>query len=72
MTMAVSPELFSAILAMDAYNRGPDRKLHVAGSQIGNASLGTSLADTNVTFFGQAYTLLNGQIIISFRGTDST
>ena len=72
--MSISPELFEAILAMDAYNRGYARKLEVAGNQIGTASLGIgddSPAAQAVSFFAQAYTLSNGQTVISFRGTDN-
>lgn len=38
--MAISADLFAAILAMDSYNRGYDAGLNVVGDQIGNAFLG--------------------------------
>jgi hypothetical protein len=71
--MSISTELFQAILAMDAYNRGYGKKLEVAGTQIGDATLALAAdsADAQAaSFFAQAYTLSTGQTIISFRGTD--
>ncbi len=81
--MTISSDLFMAILAMDAYNRGYNEGLIVPGTQIGLASLGqNSLILTNIladgtvvrldqpaSFFAQAYTW-NGQTVISYRGTD--
>jgi hypothetical protein len=73
--MAISPDLFLAILSMDAYNRGynPGLVLDPNVNQIGNAILG--IADNSAQaqaagFFAQAYTLSNGQTVISYRGTD--
>lgn len=69
--MAISKDLFLAILAMDSYNRGynagiksPDAAPNegLTGSQIGFATLRTDAQP-------QAYTL-NGETIISYRGTD--
>jgi hypothetical protein len=39
--VSMSDDLFQAILAMDAYNRGYNAGLNVSGSQIGNAIVGT-------------------------------
>jgi hypothetical protein len=41
----MSDDLFQAILAMDAYNRGYGAGLNVSGNQIGNATVG---ADSSV------------------------
>ena len=80
-----NPDLFRAILAMDAYNRGYNAGIKsqgaaeregLTGTQIGLASVGTrSNTEANspevaASFFAQAYTL-GGQTIISYRGTDS-
>jgi hypothetical protein len=74
--MAISDNLFLAILSMDAYNRGYNIGLTVNGNQIGNATLvtdsailGTGVAQA-VSFFAQAYSW-NGKTVISYRGTDS-
>ena len=82
--MSISSELFMAILAMDAYNRGyypgitdsGDSNEGMAGNSIGTAIVGLS-ADVATypnavaaSFFAQAYTLANGQTVISYRGTD--
>ena len=72
--MAISPDLFLAILAMDSYNRGYNAGLNITGNQIGTANLGIADNSTQaqaVSFFAQAYTLANGQKVISYRGTDS-
>lgn len=78
--MAMSTDLFLAILSLDSYNRGYDPGLAVNGSQLGNASLSIDssvLRDANgqrfdqpVSFFAQAYSW-NDQTVISYRGTDS-
>jgi hypothetical protein len=79
--MSISPALFSAILAMDAYNRGYNAGIIMPGDQLGNASVGANssiLRDSNgqvldqpTSFFAQAYTLSGGGMVISYRGTDS-
>lgn len=69
MTISQSPDLYYAILAMDAYNRGYKRGLVVPGNKIGNADLvaDSSLLgsvpnnsnlnkDNAASFFAQAYT----------------
>ena len=70
--MAISPDLFSAILAMDAYNRGDGAKLLVSGPIRDASILDLPLPEgsSESSFFATAYTLSNGQTIISFRGTD--
>jgi hypothetical protein len=71
--MAISDDLFQAILAMDSYNRGYDPGLAVTGSQIGYAFLGLSKGNQeakDASFFAQAYNWL-GQTVISYRGTDN-
>jgi hypothetical protein len=72
--MTISPDLFRAILALDSYNRGYGAgvDLSAAGAsttQIGTATISTSLANQTASFFAQAYTW-NGATVISYRGTD--
>jgi hypothetical protein len=74
--MAISDDLFLAILAMDAYNRGYNAGLKVTGAEIGNALIGLEKGDAEAqaaSFFAQAYTWNgegNGRTVISYRGTD--
>ena len=74
--MAISDDLFLAILSMDAYNRGYNPGLQITGSQIGDAFLGRATDPqlepeaVAASFFAQAYTW-NGQTVISYRGTDN-
>ena len=73
--MPMSPDVFKAILAMDAYNRGNRQGIKVSSTEIGNAlvlpdsvsRLGSSSSNTG--FFATSY-IWNGQQVISFRGTD--
>lgn len=67
----MSPDLFMAILAMDSYNRGYNAGINLSPSatHIGSARIDSSLADTNASFFAQAYNW-NARTIISYRGTD--
>jgi hypothetical protein len=80
--MPMTTDLYLALLAMDSYNRGysPGVDLKGAGfsqTQIGNATIGLKSDDpaanlpgaTAEGFFAQSYTL-NGQKIISYRGTE--
>ena len=76
--MTISDDLFRAILAMDAYNRGDSpgiKGLGGVGTQIGNATISLQ-SDTTpggpvlaASFSATAYTWNNHQII-SYRGTD--
>ncbi len=65
------PILMRAILSMDAYFRGNSgiARMAVSGSGIGAATFYTQQANEAIGFFAQAYSL-NGNIVISFRGTD--
>jgi hypothetical protein len=71
------PDLFLAILSMDAYNRGYNAALGnpqtgLSGNQLGNATLlniTLPVGFESASFFAQAYTW-NGQTVISYRGTD--
>ena len=80
--MTLSNELYYAILAMDAYNRGPDDDnkglIVIDNTAVGNATIEAVNGPQNdpdftrafaAGFFASAYDL-NGQTIISFRGTD--
>jgi Protein of unknown function (DUF2974) len=83
--MAISKELFLAILSMDAYNRGYDAGIGPRGTglgltgRIGNANIGDNsrvldqVPDEGraaaASFYAQSYTL-NGETIIAYRGTD--
>ena len=72
--MPISEDLFLAILAMDAYNRGynsgvGDPNIGLGGTSIGNATIGPAAANQGASFFAQSYTL-NGKTIIAYRGTD--
>ena len=77
--MTISDDLFRAILAMDAYNRGDSPGIIGLGgvtTQIGNATISRQSDTTagspemNASFSATAYTWNNHQII-SYRGTDS-
>jgi hypothetical protein len=75
-----NPDLFRAILAMDAYNRGynagiGDPNTGLTGNAIGLATIRRDIdlpvGSQVASFFAQAYTL-GGKTIISYRGTDAT
>ena len=80
--MTISPELFTAILSMDSYNRGYDAGIAGLGEsgQIGNATILTRV-DSGISneqhlewqaagFYAVAYQW-NGETVISYRGTDN-
>ncbi|MEO1065838.1 MAG: hypothetical protein AAFW47_00525 [Pseudomonadota bacterium] len=72
----MNDDLFLAILAMDAYNRGYEpgiSGLGGSGSQIGTATFkqdDQSDEAIGAGFYAAAYELSNGQKVISYRGTD--
>ncbi len=84
--MSISKELFFAILAMDAYNRGEERKVEIDGNAIGLATITTESLDqadirrgdwAEAGFSAVSYDLgggvdgiSTGASAISYRGTD--
>lgn len=75
--MSISPTLFSAILAMDSYNRGYDAGLpglsDAPGTRLGDATILTSDGNTvaqRAGFYGIAWSW-NDQTVIGYRGTDN-
>ena len=75
--MAISNTLFSAVLAMDAYNRGYNAKVpglsDAAGTGLGNAIVADSEggnAAQAVGFYAIAYTW-GLRTVIAYRGTDN-
>jgi hypothetical protein len=73
--MSISSQLFTAILAMDSYNRGYNNAMNVDGLQIGNASLldvelpvahrnllgiEYTISSESGSFFAQAYKINDG------------
>jgi hypothetical protein len=71
--MATSNDLFLAILALDAYNRGYHPGLSgLTGTQIGTATITSqeySAVQVAADFYAVAYSW-NGQTVISYRGTE--
>lgn len=71
-------DLFLSILAMDSYNRGYNARLNDLKIVPGQTQLGLAtilddkgnLAARNASFYAVAYSW-NGEIVISYRGTDS-
>ena len=73
----MSSDLFKAILAMDAYNRGYKPGIEglseAPGTKLGNATILDSKGDVEAQsagFYAIAYKLANGETVISYRGTD--
>lgn len=71
----MSDDLLMAILAMDSYNRtsGPSGSavgLAVAGSQIGAFTISDKVDIGSASFYAQSY-IAGGEVVISYRGTDS-
>jgi hypothetical protein len=73
----MNDNLMLAILAMDSYNRGPERQLFVSGSQLGNATLLNLVPSADAQssgFYATAYTWTdqngNPETAISYRGTN--
>lgn len=79
--MSISQELMLAILSMDAYNRDYAAGMLVSGEKVGAAevvdrsAIGVTADDyqrwQDSGFYAVAYNL-NGQTVISYRGTDNT
>ena len=79
----MTPDLYKAILSMDAYNRGYGASVNLTGARIGNASIiidssdrSLNFDDQTIGFYGIAYQIKddNGNVtdtVISYRGTDS-
>lgn len=61
--------LYNAIFALDVYNRGPNKGISIDGGALGVASTALERSLPEIGFFAQSYSL-NGQTIISYRGTD--
>ena len=79
--MTTSKDLMLAILAMDSYNREYGAGLVVSGTQIGSATFqphdfqnrvseDTYAAWKSSGFYAAAYTVADGSIVISYRGSD--
>ena len=79
MSSSLHPELFNAILSMDAYNRSYDENIILNGSPVGDANIITDSSvlldennqrsDDDIGFYAFAYSY-KGETIISYRGTD--
>lgn len=70
MTTDVQDHLMYATLALDSYHRGYDARVALQGS-IGDATFIAEHANESNGFYAAAYRY-NGQIVISYRGTDDT
>jgi hypothetical protein len=65
-------DLMLAILALDSYDRGNDPLLNVSGNQVGDATILPVRQPANeesVGFYASAYDW-NGEVVISYRGTN--
>ncbi|KJF65242.1 alpha/beta hydrolase family protein [Rhizobium nepotum] len=79
--MSISQELILAILSMDSYNRDYAAGMLISGEKVGTAevvdrsAIGVTADDyqrwQDSGFYAVAYNL-NGQTVISYRGTDNT
>ncbi|MEM1287384.1 MAG: Mbeg1-like protein [Pseudomonadota bacterium] len=74
----MSDELFKAILAMDAYNRGVDEGLVISANGdhfVGNATFASDTRNDQDTlqasFYAVAYNVGSGKTVMSYRGTDA-
>lgn len=84
MAQATSGDVLLAILALDAYNRGPTPGYALDESQIGNATFASDINDTlyaksaaSADFYAAQYTLSGSNnplpgtsTVIAYRGTD--
>lgn len=83
--MAISSDSFSAILAMDSYNRGYNAGItdlsDEQGTALGLATIGSNAEDAQgvaeaASFYALSYDVSNvsgfsaGETVISYRGTD--
>ena len=68
--------LLRAIQAMDAYNQGYNKGVNGVGDQIGTATksqeseINPGTTGVSAGFYAVAYTLADGSMVISYRGTD--
>ena len=80
--MTISQNIMQAVLAMDSYNRGYDRRIELNAAEIGQYAIANdsfnlgqdvfdNRRDQNIGFFAQAYEH-DGETVISYRGTDAT
>ena len=71
--MTISNELMMAVLALDSYNQGYAPAVSGVGNQIGNATrlaIDIPAGSQAAGFYAAAYTLADGQTVISYRGSD--
>ncbi len=66
----MTSQIMRAILAPDAYNREYNQGFLVEARRLGDAEVKTPMPNKNIGFFAQSYDL-NGEKIISYRGTDT-
>lgn len=75
--MLLDADVFRALLAMDAYNRGVDAGISISGDKLGTADIGINASTDDAFkeralasgFSAQAYTW-NGKTVIAYRGTN--
>ncbi len=78
--MAINKKLLDAILALDSYNRSYNPAIGLSGNKLGNSTIifdSSQLKDEHdvrrdiaIGFYAIAYKDGNGNITISYRGTD--